>query len=158
MCSLFSCLFYTSLLIHAHRHNVNFLFRKSLVRLRSNQSELSVNTSKESYTIAFLSIQIDKYEISLLIVNSNTIILTAHTSYYCLLLWINMIMCKSCRSCRQEWRLPCCQDGRTGLILCYCIQYYYVIIRCQKSHRDFLPLLQLYILIYTIGSANIMFV
>ena len=91
MCSLFSCLFYTSLLIHAHRHNVNFLFRKSLVRLRSNQSELSVNTSKESYTIAFLSIQIDKYEISLLIVNSNTIILTAHTSYYYLRLWINMI-------------------------------------------------------------------
>ena len=25
---------------------------------------------------------------------------------------------KRCRSCRQERRLPCCQDGRKGLILC----------------------------------------
>ena len=121
MCSLFNFLFHASLSIQAHRHNVNFLLRKSLVRLRSNQSELSVNTTKESYTIGLLSIQIDEYEISLLIVNSNTIILTVHTSYYCLRLWINMIMCKSCRSCRQERRLPSCQECRKGLKLRYCV-------------------------------------
>ena len=27
-------------------------------------------------------------------------------------------MCRSCRSCRHERRLPCCQDGRKRLILC----------------------------------------
>ena len=36
---------------------------------------------------------------------------------YCIGLRINIITWKSCRSCRQKRRLPCCQDGRKGLIL-----------------------------------------